>query len=59
MKNGIVGNCYEWELEKTNERSFRIEKVIKRKRDKLYVIQKGCDKSFSSCIDKKKYCSTK
>ena len=32
---------------------MRIEKVIKKKCDKLYVKCKGSDKSFSSWIDKK------
>ena len=32
---------------------FRIEKVIKRKSDKLYVKQKGYDNSFNSWVDKK------
>ena len=30
-----------------------IEKVIKKKGDKLYVVGKGYDNSFKSCIDKK------
>ena len=33
----IVGTFYEKELQKINQREFRIEKVIKRKGDKLYV----------------------
>ena len=33
----IVGSFYEKELEKTNQKEFRIEKVIKRKRNKMYV----------------------
>ena len=33
----ITGNFYEKELQKTNQKEFRIEKVIKRKGDKLYV----------------------
>ena len=32
---------------------FRVEKIIKRKSDKLYVIWKGYDNSFNSWIDKK------
>ena len=40
-------------LQKTNEKNFRIEKVIKRKRSKLYVKWKGYDSSFNSQIDKK------
>ena len=33
---------------------FRIEKVIKRKGDKIYVKWKGYDSSFNSWIDKKR-----
>ena len=33
----IIGTFYEKELQKTNQKEFRIEKVIKRKGDKLYV----------------------
>ena len=39
----IIGTFYEKELQKTNQQEFRIEKVIKRKGDKLYVKQKGYD----------------
>ena len=38
---------------KTTQKEFRIEKVIKRKGNKLYVIWKGCDNWFNSWIDKK------
>ena len=37
----IVGICYEKEFQMTNHEEFRIEKVIKRKRNKLYVKWKG------------------
>ena len=47
------GTFYEKELQKTNQKEFRIEKVIKRKRDKLYVKWKDYDNSFNSWIDKK------
>ena len=33
----IIGTFYEKELQKTNQQQFRMEKVIKRKDDKLYV----------------------
>ena len=33
----IIGSFYEKELRKTNQKEFRIEKVIKRKGNKLYV----------------------
>ena len=37
----IIGSFYEKELQKTNQKEFRIEKVLKRKGDKLYVKWKG------------------
>ena len=49
----IIGTFYEKELEKTNQKEFRIEKVNKRKCDKLCVKWKGYDNSFNSWIDKK------
>ena len=51
----IVGTFYENELQKANQKEFKIEKVIKRKGDKLYVIWKGYNNnnSFNSWIDKK------
>ena len=49
----ITGTFYEKELQKTNQKEFRIEKVIKRKGDKLYVKWKGYNNSFNSWIDKK------
>ena len=33
----IIGTFYEEELQETNQKQFTIEKVIKRKGDKLYV----------------------
>ena len=49
----IIGTFYEKELQKTNQKELTIEKVIKRKGDKLYVKWKGYDNSFNSWIDKK------
>ena len=49
----IVGTFYEKQLQKTNQKHFGIEKVIKRKGDKLYLKWKGYDNSFNSWIDKK------
>ena len=49
----ITGNFYEKELQKTSQEKFRIEKVLKRKGDKLYVKWKGYDNRFNSWIDKK------
>ena len=37
----ITGSFYENELQKTNQEKFRIEKIIDRKGDKLYVKWKG------------------
>ena len=48
-----IGTFYEKELQKANQEIFRIEKVIKKKGDKLYVKQKEYDNSFNSWIDKK------
>ena len=44
----IVGSFYEKKLQKTNQKEFRIEKVIKRKGNKLYVKWKGYSNSFNS-----------
>ena len=48
----ITGTFYENELQKTNQKEFRIEKVIKQKGDKIYVKWKGYDNSFNSWINK-------
>ena len=42
----IVGAFYKKELQKTNQKDFRVEKVIKREGDKLYVKWKDYDSSF-------------
>ena len=39
-------------MPKTIQESFRIEKVPKRKGDKLYVKKKGYDNRFNSWVDK-------
>ena len=49
----IVGSFYEKELQKSDQKEFRIEKVIRKKGNKLYVKWKGYDNSFNSWIDKK------
>ena len=49
----IVGAFYEKKLRKKNQKEFRIEKVIKKKGNKLYVKWKGYYNSFNSWIDKK------
>ena len=49
----ISGSFYEKGLQKSSQEKFRIEKVLKRKGDKLYVKWKGYDSRFNSWIDKK------
>ena len=49
----IIVTFYEKELQKTNQEEFKIEKIIKRKGNKMYVKWKGYDNSFNSWIDKK------
>ena len=48
----ITESFYEKELQKNNRKEFRIEKVLKRKGDKLHVKWKGYDNCFNSWIDK-------
>ena len=48
-----VGTFCEKELQNTNQKEFTIEKIIKRKGNKLYVKWKGYNNSFKSWIDKK------
>ena len=52
-KEEIIGSFYQKELQKTNQKEFIIEKVIKRKGNILYVKWKGYNNSFNSWIDKK------
>ena len=49
----IVETFYEKKLQKANQKEFRIEKIIKRKGNKLYFKWKGYDNSFNSRINKK------
>ena len=49
----IVGTLYEKELQKTNQREFRIEKIIKKNGDKLYVIWKSYNILLNDWIDRK------
>ena len=44
----IARSFYEKELQKTNQNEYRVEKVIKRKGDKLYFKLKGFDSRFDS-----------
>ena len=48
-----VGTFYKKELEKANQKACRIEKVIKKKGNKLYVKWKGYNNLFNCWIDKK------
>ena len=49
----ITGSFYEKELQKTSQEKFRIEKVLKRKGNKLYVKWKGYDNSLNSWVDER------
>ena len=49
----IVGIFYEKKFQKTNQTEFRVDEIIKRKGNKLYVKWKGYDYSFDIWIDKK------
>ena len=51
----ITGSFYEKELQKPSQEKFRLEKVLKRKGDKLYVKWKGYDSRFNSWINKKDF----
>ena len=51
MGEEITGSFYEKELHRTNQKEFRIDKVLQRKGDKLYVKWKGYDNSFNSWIN--------
>ena len=42
-------------MQKTDQKEFRVEKVIKKKDDKLYVKWKGHNDLFNSWIDKKRH----
>ena len=49
----IVQTFYKKQLQNTNQKGFRVEKVIKRTGDKIYVKWKDDNSSFNSWIDKK------
>ena len=44
----MVKKLLEHFMKKTNQEEFRIEKVIKKKGNKLYIKWKGYDNSFKS-----------
>ena len=56
MVKRLLEGFYKKQLQKTNQKKFRIEKVLKRKGDRLYVKWKGYDSRFNSSIDKKSPC---
>ena len=49
----ITGSFYEKETQKTSQEKLGIEKVLKRRDDKLYVKWKRYNNSFNSWINKK------
>ena len=49
----MVKKLLERNQKQTNQKEIRVEKVIKRKCDKIYVKWKGYNNSFNSWIDKK------
>ena len=49
----IVWMFCEIELRKANQKEFRVEKVIKKKGNKLYFHWKGYDSFFNSSVDRK------
>ena len=49
----IISTFYDKELQRASQNEFRIEKMIKRKGNKLYIKWKGYNNSFNSWIDKK------
>ena len=49
----VTGSFYKRELQKTSQEKFRIETVLKRKGDKLYVRWKEYNNSFNSWINEK------
>ena len=52
---GLLKRFAKKNFKKTNQKEFRVEKVIEIKGDKLYVKWKGYDNSFNSLIDKKRH----
>ena len=52
---GTFPECFERELDKTNQKEFKTEKVTNKKVYKLYVKWKSYDNSFNSWIDKRDF----
>ena len=53
MAKNLLERFMEKKLQKKNQKEFRIEKIIKKKGDKLYVKRKDYNNSFNSWIYKK------
>ena len=53
MVNPLLELFIKKELQKTNQKEFGVEKIIKRKGDKLYVKWNGYNNSFNSWITEK------
>ena len=53
MVKKLLGHSMKKNYKKKNQEEFKIEKVIKRKENKLYIKWRGYDNSFNSWIDKK------
>ena len=53
MEKKLLQRFTKKNLQKANRKEFRIEKVLKRKGDKLYVKWKKNNNLFNSWIDKK------
>ena len=53
LSEEVLGTFYKKELQKTNQKEFIVEKIIKRKVDKIYVKWKKYDDFFNSWTDKK------
>ena len=51
MKKKFLEGFTKKELQKANQKEFRVEKVINMKGDKLYIKWKGYNSSFNSWID--------
>ena len=50
-----MGSFTKIELQKTIQKDFRVEKVTKRRSDKIYVKWKGYDSSLNRLVDKKRH----
>ena len=53
MEKKLLAVFMKKNCKKNNQKEFRIEKVIKRKGNRLYVKWKGYNNSFNSWINKK------